>query len=119
MSQKNEKHDTFVEEKEDIIIISQDQEEGHKTITPMKIPNNVRSTKKELNTERKKSKLGSLSCKAYDGPDDEIAQKEMVYWKDIPEDEAFVSPYKKHDKERYLTFEPDGKAEYCLFEKFY
>ena len=118
MSQRNidVKHDkdAFVEgreEDENMIVIS--QEEGHETITPMKIPSNVRKfvAKKELSADRKKSKskLGSLSCKAYGGPDDETAQKEMVYWKDIPEDQEFISPYKKHDKERYLTFEPDGK----------
>lgn len=95
--------DEIKPKEENMIVIS--QEENHNTITPMKIPNNLRTVDKE---EKTKSKLGSLSCKAYGGPDDEFAQKEMVYWSDIPEDEAFVSPYKKHDKERYLTFEPDG-----------
>ena len=75
---------------------------------------NLRSfdKKKKQHAEDKSSRLGSLSCAAYGGPDDEAARKEMTYWRDIPGDETFVSPYKKHDKERYLTFEPDGEFLY-------
>ena len=45
-----------------------------------------------------------LSCSSYGGPDDEAAN-EMSYWKDIPSDSSFVSPF--YDPEKYLTFEPD------------
>ena len=50
--------------------------------------------------------LKHLSCEAYGGPPDEFAQ-EMVYWKDIPSDEHYVSPFhvKKGQHKRYMTFE--------------
>lgn len=58
-------------------------------------------------------RLGGLTCKAYGGPDDETAVKEMVYWSDIPSDSKFVSPFKKNNDAKggtrqYMTFEPDG-----------
>jgi hypothetical protein len=50
--------------------------------------------------------VAGLSCAKYGGPPDEIA-KEMVYWRDIPSDAKFVSPFKKAGpKVKYLTFEP-------------
>lgn len=49
-------------------------------------------------------KVAGLSCKDYGGPSDEDAA-EMVFWKDIPEDASFVSPYKRNETQ-YLTFEP-------------
>jgi GDP-fucose protein O-fucosyltransferase len=53
----------------------------------------------------------TLNCKAYGGPSPEIAQ-EMVYWKDIPSDRHFVSPFKEKvsnsGRKMYMTFEPDG-----------
>jgi len=49
-------------------------------------------------------KVAGLSCKNYGGPSDEDAA-EMVFWRDIPEDAAFVSPYKRNETQ-YLTFEP-------------
>ena len=55
-------------------------------------------------------KLGDLSCTAHGGPSDEIAA-EMVYWRDIPQDSNYMSPF-KHRKNngpvQYMTFEPDG-----------
>ena len=52
-------------------------------------------------------KIAGLSCDRFGGPSEEIAA-EMVYWRDIPKDAAFVSPYKKTSGEKqYLTFEPD------------
>ena len=50
------------------------------------------------------SSLQHLSCQAYGGPPDEFAQ-EMVYWKDIPSDEHFVSPFHARQGKRYMTFE--------------
>jgi len=52
-------------------------------------------------------KVAGLSCTAYGGPPDEVAA-EMVYWRDIPQDAAYVSPYKSYGpQKKYLTFEPD------------
>ena len=53
-------------------------------------------------------RIPTLDCTAYGGPSNEFAQKEMVYWEDIPSDSNFVSPFKKTKGEaQYLTFEPD------------
>ena len=52
-------------------------------------------------------KVAGLSCTKYGGPPDEVAA-EMVYWRDIPQDAAYVSPYKSYGpQKKYLTFEPD------------
>lgn len=52
-------------------------------------------------------RVAGLKCEKYGGPSEEIAA-EMVYWRDIPSDASFVSPYKTTGGERkYLTFEPD------------
>eukprot|EP00985_Skeletonema_marinoi_P018595 scaffold10417_cov137-Skeletonema_marinoi.AAC.19 len=52
--------------------------------------------------------LAGLSCSDHGGPSDDLA-KEMIYWSDIPSDDAFVSPIGANSKKRkYLTFEPDG-----------
>ena len=51
--------------------------------------------------------LSGLNCDAYGGPSEEAAQ-EMVYWRDIPSDAAYVSPFKRRTgPKQYLTFEPD------------
>ena len=52
-------------------------------------------------------KLAGLRCKEkYGGPEDSIAEKEMVFWSDIPSDSSYKSPF-MDDTERFLTFEPD------------
>lgn len=52
-------------------------------------------------------RIAGLSCGAYGGPNDDVAA-EMVYWKDIDKDAAFISPLKPDgDDEYYLTFELD------------
>ena len=51
-------------------------------------------------------KIAGLNCDRFGGPSEAIAA-EMVYWRDIPNDAAFVSPYKHPNKKQYLTFEPD------------
>jgi hypothetical protein len=52
-------------------------------------------------------KVAGLSCEKYGGPSDEIAAK-MVYWRDIPSDASYQSPFAKSGSEpKYLTFEPD------------
>ena len=48
-----------------------------------------------------------LQCEAYGGPSVEVATAEMVYWKDIPSDAGYVSPFRKDgEQEKYLLFEP-------------
>jgi len=49
-------------------------------------------------------KLAGLDCSAYGGPAKEQAA-EMVYWSDIPSDNAHLSPF--YDSNKYMTFEPD------------
>lgn len=52
-------------------------------------------------------KLAGLKCQEkYGGPDDEYAEKEMVFWSDIPSDESYKSPFMHSDEEKFLTFEP-------------
>jgi hypothetical protein len=52
--------------------------------------------------------LAGLSCRDHGGPSEEIAADTMVYWRDIPSDSDYVSPYAKYGPEiKYLTVEPD------------
>ena len=51
--------------------------------------------------------VAGLSCERYGGPSDEIAA-EMVYWRDIPKDAKYKSPFANYGPNpKYLTFEPD------------
>ena len=51
--------------------------------------------------------IAGLSCERYGGPSDEIAA-EMVYWRDIPKDAKYKSPFANYGPNpKYLTFEPD------------
>lgn len=50
-------------------------------------------------------KLAGLDCSMHGGPPNDIAA-EMVYWSDIPSDNAHVSPF--YSPENFLTFEPDN-----------
>ncbi len=85
--------------------------------------NNISSTDSQTNVESNQEnapkastqhpKIAGLNCDRFGGPSEEIAA-EMVYWKDIPKDAAFVSPYKNNNnnnnnnqEKKYLTFEPD------------
>jgi hypothetical protein len=52
------------------------------------------------------SELAGLNCSAYGGPLQKEAS-EMVYWRNIPADSKFVSPFHKAERQ-YMTFEPDG-----------
>ena len=49
-------------------------------------------------------KLAGLDCTKFGGPSNDVAS-EMVYWSDIPSDNAHVSPF--YDANKYMTFEPD------------
>ncbi|KAL7580929.1 hypothetical protein ACA910_005747 [Epithemia clementina (nom. ined.)] len=62
-------------------------------------------------------KLATLNCKAHGGPMDPAAAQDMVYWKDIPSDSHYRSPFhqlnnspenKQKGRTFYMTFEPDG-----------
>ena len=54
--------------------------------------------------------VAGLSCADHGGPLDPQITDRMVYWKDVPSDSSYVSPYVSSrigDSERYLTFETD------------
>eukprot|EP00549_Striatella_unipunctata_P018685 CAMPEP_0118721094 /NCGR_PEP_ID=MMETSP0800-20121206/30520_1 /TAXON_ID=210618 ORGANISM="Striatella unipunctata, Strain CCMP2910" /NCGR_SAMPLE_ID=MMETSP0800 /ASSEMBLY_ACC=CAM_ASM_000638 /LENGTH=663 /DNA_ID=CAMNT_0006628897 /DNA_START=63 /DNA_END=2054 /DNA_ORIENTATION=+ len=57
--------------------------------------------------DSEKHTITGLNCEAYGGLDKKWAQK-MIYWKNIPDDAKFVSPWKDPEKEKYITFEPDA-----------
>jgi hypothetical protein len=54
--------------------------------------------------------VSGLDCTKYGGPSHDVAA-EMIYWRDIPTDAVFASPFAKLSGEgnakKYLTFEPD------------
>jgi hypothetical protein len=52
--------------------------------------------------------IAGLDCTAHGGPTDPNASRELVYWKDLPLDSQYTSPFRDPNKRRYLTFEPDG-----------
>jgi hypothetical protein len=58
--------------------------------------------------------VAGLDCSEHGGPSANDAQ-EMVYWRDIPEDNGWTSPFYKPDTRQYLTFEPDGGGWYVFF----
>jgi hypothetical protein len=48
-----------------------------------------------------------LSCSRYGGPSDQYAE-EMIYWREIPSDWDYVSPFQSHGPHpKYLVFELD------------
>jgi hypothetical protein len=52
-------------------------------------------------------RVAGLSCKLHGGPSDKDAA-EMIYWRDIPADSTFESPFQNTGPSpKYLTFEPD------------
>eukprot|EP00980_Cylindrotheca_fusiformis_P026620 scaffold16644_cov124-Cylindrotheca_fusiformis.AAC.1 len=52
-------------------------------------------------------RIAGLNCDRFGGPSQDIAA-EMVYWRDIPSDSTYQSPYANYGhKKKYLTFEPD------------
>jgi hypothetical protein len=53
------------------------------------------------------SKIAGLNCDQFGGPPEDIAA-EMVYWRDIPSDAQYHSPFAKYGPSpKYLIFEPD------------
>jgi hypothetical protein len=55
--------------------------------------------------------VAGLQCHDHGGPTDSLATEEMVYWRDIPKDATFASPFRSttssSQRNQYLTFEPD------------
>mmetsp|Transcript_36571 Transcript_36571/g.49001 ORF Transcript_36571/g.49001 Transcript_36571/m.49001 type:complete len:625 (+) Transcript_36571:72-1946(+) len=47
--------------------------------------------------QEKHSDIAGLSCGRYGGPSSKEITSEMVYWRDIPTDAEYVSPYRHHD----------------------
>jgi hypothetical protein len=82
--------------------------------------NNVKRPDPAVPTTKAVSRLAGLNCTKFGGPFTELAQSEMVYWRDIPSDQQFVSPFRKRKQKQqqaagnqeqprqYMTFEPDG-----------
>ena len=52
--------------------------------------------------------VAGLDCAAHGGPNSKATTQELVYWKDLPLDNDYISPLKSMDQRQYLTFEPDG-----------
>jgi len=55
--------------------------------------------------------VAGLDCSAHGGPDASSHTpviQDLVYWKDFPHDNAYISPLKSKTERQYLTFEPDG-----------
>ena len=70
-------------------------------------PKGTASTLKNFKKSGGVHEIAGLSCERYGGPSDEIAA-EMIYWRDIPSDAEYTSPYANvGPKTKYLTFEPD------------
>ena len=88
-------------------------------IAAIAAPTNINAIKKQKQKQKQKQKLAAnhknlvhpvagLDCKEHDGPMEQDATDEMVYWRDIPQDNSWVSPFKSKSQRQYLTFEPDG-----------
>jgi hypothetical protein len=60
---------------------------------------------------KKYEAVAGLQCHDHGGPTDSLAAEEMVYWRDIPKDATFASPFRSTTsslaRNQYLTFEPD------------
>jgi hypothetical protein len=86
-----------------------DEEENHEVVDDKDLPSSDTGRDNDItNTDSSHHRVAGLSCEAYGGPsDDEQATREMVYWRDIPEDADFESPLKHESNEQFLTFEPD------------
>lgn len=58
--------------------------------------------------DKEDSIVHGLDCTPHGGPSSKEAVDELMYWKNIPQDSNYVSPFKRSDTRQYLTFEPDG-----------
>ena len=76
------------------------------------VDKHIQITKSDDTSNTKKAddalhSVAGLDCSAHGGPSNELAQ-EMVYWRNLPSDESYVSPFHDPNERRYITFEPDG-----------
>ena len=51
--------------------------------------------------------LGRLRCEIYGGPSDKAAQ-EMVYWRDIPQDDAHKNVFRSAKQRKFVSMEADA-----------
>jgi len=65
--------------------------------------NNIDTTTTATTNHR----VAALQCDSYGGPTGEEDVREMVYWRDIPNDAEYRSPLKHESEEQFFTFEPD------------
>jgi hypothetical protein len=84
---------------EEQLIQNQVREEGEQQIQDDLVVVNVNDIR------NKPGSLSGLTCNDYGGPPD---TDYMVYWRNVPADETFVSPFRSKGRRQYLTFEPDG-----------
>lgn len=69
-------------------------------------------TENNITTSRPRSdsRLAKLSCAPFGGPDDQVAS-EMIYWRDIPSDARYVSPFLEKStstsEEKFLLWDID------------
>lgn len=68
--------------------------------------------------------VAGLECKEHGGPHLANEASEMVYWRDLPSDNGWTSPFiydtssSSRRLRKYLTFEPDGGGWYVRFVSF-
>jgi hypothetical protein len=79
-------------------------ETGNENVPPQVVDEHQQALLLQEQQEGQGHTLAGLDCTAYGGPDNEKAE-EMVYWSDIPSDNAHVSPF--YDEQKFMTFEPD------------
>ena len=78
-----------------------------KSAIDLQLPDNNKEVA-EAKLEASSHSLAGLSCEDHGGPKDFQQVQEVVYWKDIPNDNRYVSPFHVNNKHgQFLTFEPD------------
>jgi hypothetical protein len=82
---------------ERVPVVQQEEEEEEEDVEPNK--------KQDKDEHQLSHKLAGLDCSRHGGPPNDIAA-EMVYWSDIPSDNAHTSPF--YSPEKFLTFETDN-----------
>jgi hypothetical protein len=79
--------------------------QNKKNIVPINLPD---QPPQQNNHHHPTHPIAGLDCTAHGGPTDPNASRELVYWKDLPLDSQYTSPFRDPNVRRYLTFEPDG-----------
>ena len=65
--------------------------------------------------QQQQHRLAGLTCSNTTKEENDIFEREMVYWSDIPSDYKYQSPFQQ-EQEKFLTFEPDHG---CVFQKYF